>query len=517
MSNGIKSFLGLFIFLVIIVGIGYGSWEYLIKDEMKTYAKDQSMHIDHTITLGYDGYIGYSVLSSRKNQDFLKEKGIKIDFLDDAGAYNTRIKQLKNGVIDIAVMPIHDFIEIYGTIYGDIGYNSPMIIGAIAESKGADAIISNPNKVQNIDALKNKDISIAYTSKFLLGSLAIDINQPKLIENAYFNNDIKKSYNGLLNGTYDVVALWEPLVSKAKAQGYKVLLDSSDLKLGKIIDVIIVSEDYYKKHNDKLIDFMEAYYKSVNYYSTNSMDLINEISTKTGENVLDIDKTFKSIKLYELTDNVNYLFDVTYQGSNLKNYSKNKIEKFTNGIINKLINMGSIKSSNILNNDIKNIYTTKYLEEVSNKLPLLANKELNFEDKSYEALSSNIWEKLITNPKFTRDDLNIQFLRNGTLDNKSKEVLDNFMKDQISNFDYYIAIVGKSAKVSGISQEALIQRTENKAEKVYNYLKETYNIKENRFKFIGMGSKNTPSQGANENYYQYLNNNNKVELIFVDY
>lgn len=516
-ESKLKGFIVIFIIFLVVIAIivvvlKYSGYFDKIKDNIKSSQivnLTLSSNIKHTINIAYDGYLGYAILDSKKLKNTLEQESIALNLQDDMGNYPQRIKKLISGDIDIAVMPIHDFIEQISYSSTDMN-KAPVIVSAISLSRGSDAILVNPNKFTSIDEMKNiKNISAAYTSKFMLGSMAVDAGINGLLK-AQANSQIEQTYKGLLNNKYDVVGLWEPYITKAKEKGFKVLMDSSELKLARIIDVIVVNREYIIDHKEELDKFLQNYYESVSYYDIHQNELFSELELKlSGElTKIEIEKSIQGVKFYNLSDNVYSLFKAN-------SLSKYKMPDYIDAIIVKLIKMKSLQSNPIPYSDSRNIIYNDILTKLFLQYENIQKPKK--EEKKYNKLSDGIWKKLIKNPKFSRDDLKIKFMRDGKLDKKGKQILDTFATSALDNYDYYIAIVGKSAKVAGISEKILMQRTAKKAQKVYEYLQRNYQIVKNRIKYIGVGSSLSPVKKNNQGYYSYLNENNKVEILFIDY
>lgn len=497
---------------IIVMALKYSGYFDKVKGDFKSSKvvnMTKSSNIDETVKVAYDGYLGYAVLDSKKFKTSLEADGIALDLLDDQGDYPARVKNLSSGKIDIAVMPIHDYLEQMSFMGIDM-QKAPVIIGALSLSTGSDAVMVNPKVFASINDMKGiKNIKAAYTSKFMLGSMAVDTGVTSLLK-AEANNGIEETYNGLINGSYDVVGLWEPYITKAKEKGFKVLMGSQELKLGRIIDVVIVNREFILDHSYVVEKILKNYYESVSYYNQHQANLLSELELKLGGELskLEIEKSIEGVRFYDLSDNVYTLFKANSS-------SKYKVLDYIDAVVVKLQKMQSISSNPIPNGDSRNIVYNDVLTKVSNMYDSIAKPKK--EDKIYNKLSEATWSKLIKSPKFSRDDLQISFMRDGKLDRSGKSILDAFATDSLSNYDYYIAIVGKSAKVDGISEDVLVKRTTQKAEKVYKYLQRNYQIKKDRIKFIGAGSSLSPFKKDSEGYYSYLNKNNKVEILFIDY
>lgn len=285
----IRSIVGFMGFITLIIAIAIAIWKYTgvsksFNDVVSSLKTKNLIQKDNRedIHIGYDGYLGYSILNSKYFKRLARERGLSTILTDDGANYPDRFSKLLNGDLDMAVMPIHDYIEqLY--LSQVKSEKAPLIIAAISESKGSDAVVANPDIFPNINAFKDaKQIKAAYTSPFMLNSMAIDANIPILFQksNIEANEDIEDTYKGLLSGRYDVVGLWEPYITKAKEKGFKVLMGSDELKLGKIIDVVVMNRTFLANHKEELKLFMSTYYEAVTYFKNNNNVLIDDIEIK---------------------------------------------------------------------------------------------------------------------------------------------------------------------------------------------------------------------------------------------
>ena len=72
--------------------------------------------------------------------------------------------------------------------------------------------------------------------------------------------------------------LWQPHIAKAlKEPGYKVLLDSSQLK-GYIVDVLVAERSFLKDNPALIQTFTEAYFRALYYYQNETNGIQNLIT-----------------------------------------------------------------------------------------------------------------------------------------------------------------------------------------------------------------------------------------------
>ena len=517
-----RVFLGLAGFLLLIAAVTMGLWKYTgiadSVDEVVTAFKSKNLLKGHRsrldIRIGYDGYLGYAILESKRFARTLENAELSATLIDDNANYPERFAKLIEGELDMAVMPIHDYLEqLHLTQPDDL--HTPLIVAAVSESKGSDAVVANPKVFPNIDALKGlKKVKAAYTSHFMLGSMAVDASIPVLIDGRGVdaNPDIEQTYNGLLTGTYDIVGLWEPYITKAKEKGFIVLMGSDELQLGKIIDVVVVNRAFLAKHGDALQEFLKSYYETVAHFRGHMPDLIGEIEIRQGGELdkSDISSSLEGIRFFGLDDNAYTLFRV-------HSTSLNRILDYIDAVAVKLQKMHVIPGNPLKNEDARNAVFPDLLRRTFAFYPAGTISPPPKEEKLYAPVADATWLKLIKDPKFTRNDLKITFLRDGRLDMEAKGVLDDFAQNSLNNFDYYVAIVGRSGKARGLSEEQLVKRTAEKAQRVYEYLSKYWSVDKNRIHPIGLGSKGINPPKQQENYYRYLSEHNRVELLFIDY
>ena len=133
------------------------------------------------IRIAMDNWIGYFPLRSTEMKSIMRRSGWILICEDDNADYAGRMERLKNGEIDFAVATVDSFI------LNAERFNYPgTIVSVIDESKGGDAILAKKERVESLDALKNKtDIRIAFTpdspSHHLAKAAADHFNVPELL------------------------------------------------------------------------------------------------------------------------------------------------------------------------------------------------------------------------------------------------------------------------------------------------------------------------------------------------
>ncbi len=170
------------------------------------------------ITLALDSWIGYFPLRSPDMISAMRRRGWLLTIEDDNADYERRMKRLRSGEIDFAVVTLDSYI------LNAAALNFPgAIIAVLDESKGGDAILARQDKVPSLDALKGaSDVRVAFTpnspSHYLAKAAAYHFNVPQLVPPAgpcrIETKGSDQALAKLLAGKADVAIMWEPDVSR---------------------------------------------------------------------------------------------------------------------------------------------------------------------------------------------------------------------------------------------------------------------------------------------------------------
>jgi NitT/TauT family transport system substrate-binding protein len=246
-------------------------------------------HYQNTINLGLDGFTGYCILRSQTFKDECGKKSIAVNIIDDGGDYPKRLKSLADGSLQMSAFTIDALIKASANL-GDLPATILLILD---ETKGADAILGVGKIFPNVDTLNDPQVKVVCTpdspSEFMTRVVMHHYNLPQFTTNCFqFVNGANEVYN--VYKTADpkkkqVYALWEPYVSKMKANpDYHILVDSSKFR-GYIVDVLVASRDFVVKNPGVVEDVVKAYWTAVYTRRNDMADLVAEDTRKLGEPV----------------------------------------------------------------------------------------------------------------------------------------------------------------------------------------------------------------------------------------
>src|SRR5208283_1884081 len=131
-----KTPLFVLLFLVIILPGLYGVKKLIpvLKNRIQIQTSDDK-NLKGKMTLALDDWIGYYPLNSGRMKKAMRNEGYMLDVSNDGGDYPVRMKKLRDGELDFAVVTVDSYIlnaaavDFPGTV-----------VAILDESKGGDAL-----------------------------------------------------------------------------------------------------------------------------------------------------------------------------------------------------------------------------------------------------------------------------------------------------------------------------------------------------------------------------------------
>ncbi|MEH2437587.1 MAG: hypothetical protein V7K25_25725 [Nostoc sp.] len=221
--------------IIITAGLGIGGFWLLSKKSFNFIPSVQN-NINKTeeLTLLGDTFSGYSTFRSKEFKSS-KESGVNLHYEDEFDQAK-RSELLNQGKANLLVTTLDQFLK-----------QKPQgkIVGLIDRTIGADAVVLNTKKYSNLKSLldlnvliqqlrsQGKQLSITFAgdtpSEYLALMLSTKFEQFKLSD-FQVNKvaDASEAWKLLQdpNQNVAVAVLWEPYITKARQQGYTVVLSS---------------------------------------------------------------------------------------------------------------------------------------------------------------------------------------------------------------------------------------------------------------------------------------------------
>ncbi len=467
------------------------------------------------INVAGDGYLGYWFINSPKMKAMAPRKGFHINFSDDGGAYAERLEKFADGTYDCIVLPVNSYLQ-HGLDHKYPG----VIVAAISESKGADAIVGFGDVLPTgkINELNNSDLKIVYTgespSAFLLDLTIFDFDFDRLQRDRSWRKEVGSSEEAYEQARKalkdrsvgDAFVLWEPEVSKAiNKLGMKELWSSNKFG-GYIIDVFVFNRKFVSSKPEVISDFLTTYFRVLGHYSSNKEEMIKEMSRSTKLDQ-DVVKTMVSkIDWFDLFENGNEQFGVQ------RSPDTKVSDKIVNTIIacaNVMENTGNYDGSDL---DPYRIINSSFLE-ASMQSGIRGLGQKGNGARSFDALDDSDWGALAEVGTMRVEPINFQSGTN-TLDYDGEEVVDRAAKMLVNNYPHYRVIVrGHTGNGDAQANAAL---SSARAEEVMKRLVNQHQIAPERIRAEGAGATKPPARKAGEPERAYRLRMPRVEFILVE-
>jgi NitT/TauT family transport system substrate-binding protein len=214
------------------------------------------------IRLGLVTWIGYGPFYVAKEKGFFKENNVEVDLQRIEGDVERRAA-IASGRLEGIALTLDAMIVLRTH---DIPLKTIMAIDA---SNGGDGIVA-VTSIKKVEDLNGRQIAFpsGLPSHFFLYSVLKEHNlRMSAIKPVAMDAD--QAGAAFASGKIDAAVTWEPWLSRATEVGRgHVLVDSKQFP-GTIEDVLFMREDVISKRSRELDGIVRAWYKAVDYVSSN--------------------------------------------------------------------------------------------------------------------------------------------------------------------------------------------------------------------------------------------------------
>ena len=272
------------------------------------------------LRVGFTGKWGDYTLLVAEEKDIFKKYGVEVDPAYYK-VYSEYTVAMASGQLDGAFLAMGDIININPI--------TPLKVVGVSDDGGANAIIAGPD-INEIGDLKGKRVGA------LLGT-QYEMMVADMLQSAGMNSgDIRIVYTNpeealaaLQSGRVQAVYTWEPYISQAVANGYKVIYPPEKTHL--FPDAIVFRSSIIKQRPNDIRAFLAAWYEAVSHRLQREGET-RQIAAKyiggTAENI----KPDINLRIYSLQD-ANAIFSIQ---------EKNSIYDMTRMTSDYLVSIGSI-------------------------------------------------------------------------------------------------------------------------------------------------------------------------------
>lgn len=457
------------------------------------------------VRIGGDNYLGYWFLSAPEMRKQAARAGLAVTFHDDGGAYADRLAKFAAGEYDAIVLPVNSYLQ-----HGAPVQFPGVIVGALAESRGADGIVGYTDRLASgsIDDLNDADLEIVYTgaspSEFLLDLTIADFDLDDLKQGDRWRREVDGSrtvYDRVRDNQGDVFVLWEPDLSRALSLPGVSYVWGSDRFSGYIVDVIVVHRDFLQQHEGEVETLLRTYFSVLGSYAEDRDRLVKEMRRTTDLGSDAIGGILDKIEWFDLEENRRSLFGIARDAG----------DTVDDGLINTILSCTDVMmrngrlSSDPLEGNPYLITNSRILETLvaeagvtASAAPAAAGADVIFDD-----LDEAGWERLRAVGTFRVEPITFQSWNNH-LDEDGKATVDRVAQLLTHHYrDYRVVVEGHTAP--GGDEAENVKLSLERAQVVVQYLKAVHGVAPERLLARGVGSRQPPRRkpGESPRAYQY--------------
>lgn len=237
---------------------------------------------------------GYEPLYLARDLNYLPADRVQLFELPSS---DINMESFRNRSTDISTLTLDETLELLHD------GNNLRILLVMDISHGGDAVMVSP-EIKTLADLKGKRISIVnITLGLYMLSRLLDAAGLERSDVEVFPMPESKQEQFYLQGKADVVITFEPVKTKLRERGMRVIFDSANIP-NEIFDLLVVHEDVYLKRRDDLCFVVNQWFKALDYIKTNKPDAARRITKRLDLDVREFDNLLDGIILP--TKNMNY-------------------------------------------------------------------------------------------------------------------------------------------------------------------------------------------------------------------
>lgn len=486
-------------------------WE----DEQQKGMSD-SRDITGSISLAVDSWIGYFPLRSPEMARSMRKDGIRLDIQDDQGDYSARMDRLAKGEINAAVATVDSYI------LNAAAHKYPgVIVMVLDESKGGDAIVTRDDVAKNLDDLKQKEVTVAFTpnspSHHLLKAVVSHFNVPNLLPDASRRIETQGSADALkqlLNKQADVAVLWEPDVTRAVSQQgiHKVMGTEETANL--IVDILIINRDFARDRVDMVHRLMMNYFQTLKFYRENPEQLKKHVQDETKASAAEAQSMLNGVRWVTLMENCEQWFGISSKGA----FSDERIISVIDSTLAILLDHNDFTSNPLPEKDPYRITFNGFLDTLyrNNLSGFISGMDGDAQPDSlshpFEELPPEKWDTLQDVGTLKIEPIVFQ---QGTsnLSLPGKQALDKLVS-HLKHYPTFRVWIKGHTSTEG-DEDINVELSKKRAESAARYLHVTYNIDPHRIRTEGFGGQQPLPQKPNESLRAWRYRLPRVEITLV--
>lgn len=254
--------------------------------------KPSKLIFDHnlkTLRVGFNDWVGSSVVLYGVEKDLFAKRGLKIDLfsfdnLQDAG------RAMIRGSLDLTFTTLWDLMQT------DPGKDSPTVLMVVDVSHGADGLVTQP-EIKSVHELINKKVAAklgTINHLILLEALNLYEIEPHQVKIVDVSNEAgaAKMYNKTVEGA----VAWQPLLGQiAKKVNGNITYTTRDQD-SIVIDVLASRSEFVSEHSLEITQFVLAWFDIMYEIETKPEQLFKVLSEQLGSSEGVLAQNYQQLK-----------------------------------------------------------------------------------------------------------------------------------------------------------------------------------------------------------------------------
>lgn len=230
---------------------------------------------------------GYEPLYLARDLGYLKEDKVNLFELPSS---DINMESFRNHSADLSTLTLDETLHLLSA------GTKLRIVAVMDVSHGGDAVLAHPS-IKKLSDIKGKRIAIVnitlglYMLKRLLDKAGVNRKDVEI-----FPMSENKQVDFYKQGKADVVITFDPIKTKLKNLGAKVIFDSSQIP-NEIFDLLLVHEDVYLKRRDDVCQVTNAWFNALDYLKESPKDAAQRMSKRLGVKAEEIPAMLEGIIL----------------------------------------------------------------------------------------------------------------------------------------------------------------------------------------------------------------------------
>ncbi len=510
----LKAIGAIFLFLVIVAGILVA--RIILDKDRKETEQSTSFEQKGIIRVALDSYAGYFPLRSEQLISRMLKEGYRLDMVVDEGDYESRVRRMADGEVDLAVFTVDSYI-----LNGAKEDYPGTIVAVLSESQGSDALIARTSVAQTLDDLKEKtDTRISFTPKspshHFLKTIGSHFGVEHLLSRRggwrVESSGSADALNALMNGRADAAVLWEPDISKALQQpGFTKLL-GTEVTRGLIVDVLVASRSFLEKRPQDVELLLASYFEVLKDFRSGPQQLVDGIAAMEKVDTDVASSMVDGVEWKSLYENAVEWYGISYDGRSGKFGLYQNIER----TVRVLVEAGDFSRSPLPDGDPRRIF----FDRIVGRLLMTAGSAgsagsvsaTSTDSVDFMPLSDAAWQVL--KPVGTLKVDPIPFNSgSGQVDETGMKSVESVVQ-RLENYPKFRILVEGHTGTRG-DTAANVELSRSRAEAVQRVLVDRFNVDPDRIRAVGLGPARPLRQNSDESIRAWQNRLSRVEVRFL--